>query len=157
MGASHSSGWQLAVFTLMVFHGSGCSRWWITDFETRGKNVEPIPIERVSLGASKAEVRRALGPPFRVLGAKRTASGTVEVWGYEYWIVQPGRDRFGGTYRFYFLNDELAEWQQSQEPLSAVSTQPDLLDLWIQERIIKQPARIRCQGTGSRTVDCQEY
>ena len=76
-------------------------------------NYEPLPMENLSLGMSKIQVKEALGrPPSSVIGSRFEGDHLVEVWHYmqAYFNWYGGADHIQYQYYLYFLDDKLVQW-----------------------------------------------
>ncbi len=100
---------RLAILFLIILV-SGCSSM-AKDIENYDKNYEQIPLHLVTLGDAKASVAKTLGAQVNVIGSKRFAAGSIEVWEYEKWFAEPlGPDYREEVYWMYFLNGKLEQW-----------------------------------------------
>lgn len=82
----------------------------LQDFDRYGKNFNPVPLHRISIGQDKAGVEAALGAPANVIGSKSFPGGVVEVWEYQRWQANVGPDQLEERYWVYFLNGHVSQW-----------------------------------------------
>lgn len=75
-----------------------------------GRNYDPIPLHRISLGNTKNEVVQALGNPATVAGAKQFPGAVVEAWEYQRWREQLGPDYVEERVWIYFLDGKVVQW-----------------------------------------------
>lgn len=80
------------------------------DFDKYGKNYKKIPLQLISIGDNKENIKEKLGEPVNVIGSKQFEEGSIEVWAYEKWDARMGWDVLDQEYWLYFLDDELAQW-----------------------------------------------
>ncbi len=76
-------------------------------------NYQPLPIDRLTIGMTKDQVKTAIGhPPYDYPGSKTQGTDTVEVWLYikadHEWLENKSRVNF--RYYLYFLNGQLTRW-----------------------------------------------
>lgn len=75
-----------------------------------GRNYDPIPLHKISLGNTKDEVVQALGNPSTVAGAKQFPGAAVEAWEYQRWREQLGPDYVAERVWVYFLDGKVVQW-----------------------------------------------
>lgn len=103
---SAASLFSTGLVSLTIFGCGAATR----DFATWDRNYSEIDMTVVSLGDTKEQIREKLGKPAAVIGSKAFTEGTVEVWSYEKWLSQFGRDYKEQEVWVYFTDGKLTQW-----------------------------------------------
>jgi hypothetical protein len=97
------------IFFVFIFACSSGS-WLTKDFETSDKNYEKIPLHLLTIGDDKKQVIENIGDPEQVIGSTTYQVHIVEVWSYERWMADIGKDYKTEEYYLYFVDGKLSQW-----------------------------------------------
>ncbi len=101
--------------------------WWVQDFENYGKNYRELPTHSLALGENKSQVKNLIKAPHKVVRNLMLRGREVETWMYEKWSSQPGPDRLDERVYLFFVDGQLAGWNDNGD-MSGILASASFLD-----------------------------